>query len=211
MRFELTRSRQNFNLAPTQCRQLRRLLRGRLAKPVPLEVNPETHPSPELQEFDVMMALSKIKKTATGSDGWLFWVWRDNCTTLAPMVTALWNRSLSCYTWPTAWKEANISPLSKVDTPVQYSDFRGINVTPVIARCFERTVHRHYCKKVFEENLPVAQYAYREGCTFTNALIQIQYNYLKALDYKDCNYVRLFAMDFSKAFEKHFSVGEKLN
>ena len=31
-------------------------------KPVPLRVNPETHPPPELQEFDVMMALSKIKK-----------------------------------------------------------------------------------------------------------------------------------------------------
>ena len=31
-------------------------------------------------------------------------------------------------------------------TPVQYSDFRGINMTPVIARCFERTVYRHYSK-----------------------------------------------------------------
>ena len=31
-------------------------------KPGSLRVNPETHPRPELQEFDVMMALSKIKK-----------------------------------------------------------------------------------------------------------------------------------------------------
>ena len=51
------------------------------------------------------------------------------------------------------------------------------------------------------ENLTVKQYAYREGCSCTDALIQIQYNYLKALDDKDCNYVRLFAMDFSKAFD----------
>ena len=37
------------------------------AKPVPLEINPDTHPPQQLQEFDVMMALSKIKKkTATG-------------------------------------------------------------------------------------------------------------------------------------------------
>ena len=43
-------------------------------------------------------------------------------------------------------------------------------------------------------------------------MIQIQYNYLKALDDKDSNYVRLFAMDFSKAFDnmKHSLVGEKL-
>ena len=40
----------------------------------------------------------------------------------------------------------------------------------------------------------------------------MQYNYLKALDDKDCIYVRLFAMDFSKAFDnvKHSLVGEKL-
>ena len=37
-------------------------------KQVPLEVNPKTHPPPELQEFDVMMALSKIKKNASGLD-----------------------------------------------------------------------------------------------------------------------------------------------
>ena len=46
----------------------------------------------------------------------------------------------------------------------------------------------------------------------TDAFIQIQYNYLRARDDKDCNYVRLFAMDFSKAFDnvKHSLVGEKL-
>lgn len=87
------------------------------------------------------------------------------------MVTALWNKSLN--------------------TPVQYSDFRGINVTPVIARCFERTVYHHYSKKVFEENLTVTQYAYRKGCSCTDALIQIQHNYLVALDDKDCIIIML--------------------
>ena len=75
-----------------------------------------------------------------------------------------------------------------------------------MARCFERTAYHHYSKKVFEKNMTVTQYAYRDRCSCTDALIQIQYNYLKALGDKDCNYVRLFAMDFSKAS----LVGEKL-
>ena len=86
-------------------------------------------------------------------------------------------------------------------------------MTPVIALYFERTVYYHCSKKVFErENLTVTQYAYKESYSCTDALIQIQYNYLKALDDKDCNYVRLFAMDFLKAFHKvkHSLVGEKL-
>ena len=83
-------------------------------------------------------------------------------------------------------------------------------MTIVIARCFERTVYHHYSKKVFEGNLTVIQYAYRDGCGCTDALNQIQYDYLKALDDKDCNYVRLFGMDFSKAFDnvKHSLLGE---
>ena len=31
-------------------------------------------------------------------------------------------------------------------------------MTPVIARCFERTVYHHCSKKVFEENLTVTQH-----------------------------------------------------
>ena len=79
------------------------------------------------------------------------------------MVTALWNKSLSSYTWLTAWKEADINPLPKVDTPVQYSDFWGINVTPVIARCLERTVYQFITVRKSEENLTVTQYAYRRA------------------------------------------------
>ena len=64
-------------------------------------------------------------------------------------------------------------------------------MTPVIARCFERTVYHHYGKKVFEENLTVTQYL-RFMISCTDVLIQIQllYNYFKALDDKDCNYVK---------------------
>ena len=106
-------------------------------KPVPLEVNPKTHPPPELQEFDVMMALSKIKKKTLlalmgchlGLEGQLHNP--SSCGDCSvQQVSVLLDR-------PTAWKEPNINPCPKVDTPVQYSDFRGINMTPVIARCFE--------------------------------------------------------------------------
>ena len=70
-----------------------------------------------------------------------YWVWRDNALLLAPVVTFIWNLSLCSYKWPKAWKECNVSPLPKVDTPLQHQDFRGINVTPLIARSFEKIVY----------------------------------------------------------------------
>ena len=93
----------------------------------------------------------------------------NNRCNQCPVVTALRNKVLSSYGQQLG-KPADINPLPKVDTLVQYSDFRGINMTPVIGSCFERTVYHHYSKKVFEGNLTVTQYAYREGCSFTDAL-----------------------------------------
>ena len=67
-----------------------------------------------------------------------------------------------------------------------------------MARCFERTVYHHYSKKVFEGNLTVIQYAYRDGCSCKEALIQIQYNYLNALDDKDLTMLGFLEWIFRK-------------
>ena len=165
------------------------------------EIDREKYLSPRLNETEVMLALSKIKKTASGSDTIPYWIWRDNALLLDPVVTFIWNLSLCSYTWPEAWKESNISPLPKVDAPLQHQGVRDINVTPVIARCFEKIVCHKFSKHAFEENLGPTQYAYRKGCNCTDVLINMQYNCLKALDDRECRYVRLCAMDFAKAFD----------
>ena len=107
---------------------------------------------------------------------------------------------------------ANINPLPKVHTPLEYQDFRGINVTPITARCFERTVYSTFSKLMFEANLSPSRFAYRDGCNCTDALLKLQYNCLKALDYTETDHVRLYAMDFSKAFDnvRHFLLSQKL-
>ena len=44
------------------------------------------------------------------------------------------------HSWPLSWKRANLNPLPKVEIPLDNTDYRGINVTPVIARAFEKIV-----------------------------------------------------------------------
>ena len=55
------------------------------------------------------------------------------------------------------------------------------------------------------------QFAYRTGGSCTNALLKIQHEFLQALDSNDNRAVRLFTMDFSKAFDsvKHNLLIEK--
>ena len=168
--------------------------------------------TPQLSTRQVFLALSRIKRTATGPDGIPFWVWRDHAAIFTPVVEALWNSSLSLQLWPRRWKEANIRPILKVDIPVDKADFRGINITPVIARCFERTVYEIFNKEIIDEFLNDSQFAYRQGGSCVNALLKMQHVYLKALDKQENEAVRLFTMDFAKAFDnvKHDILVEKL-
>ena len=77
-------------------------------------------------------------------------------------------------------------------------DYRGINMTPVIARAFERTVLRLHANNSIKRHLGSCQFAYRA----VNRL----------LDNPECKAVRLFAMDIVKAFDsvKHDLLSGKL-
>ena len=167
---------------------------------------------PKISERYVRDILSKLKRTATGPDMLPFWVWKDHSEILTPVITHIWNLSLSTHSWPSSWKRANINPLPKVILPVENSHFRGINITPVIARAFEKAVYHTHVESTLEKRLSTTQFAYRKGENCTNALISIQYQVCKYLDENDCKAVRLFAMDFSKAFDsvKHNLLSDKL-
>ena len=72
----------------------------------------------------------------------------------------------------------------------------------MIARTFEKVVYHTHVKAIVEKNLSPSQFAYRQqGGNYANALISIQHHVYRHLDNRDCNAVRLFTIDFSKAFD----------
>ena len=155
---------------------------------------------PEIPESLVWESLSNIKRTATGPDGIPFWVWKEHAKMLTPILSHIWNLSLHTHTRPMSWKRSNRNPIPKVDIPKEKSDYCGINITPVIARAFEKVVYNTFMKEAVEENLSTTQFAYRESGNCTSALLTIQHFINKHLDKPDCEAVRVFAMDFSEAF-----------
>ena len=159
----------------------------------------------EITQRQVWNTPTNFKRTATGPDNIPFWIWKDHAELLTPEITQVWNLSLSTHSWPGSWKRANINPLPKVDFPKAHSDYRGVNVTPVSARAFEKVVYHSHARKAAEECLTPTQFAYRQGegggGNCTNALISIQHHVYKYLNNQDCKAVRIFTMDFSKAFD----------
>ena len=113
---------------------------------------------PAVSERVVWNTLQRIKKTATGPDAIPYTVLKDHAELVTPVVTWVWNLSLKTHTWPRSWKRSNIKLPPKVEVPKEKCDYRGINVTPVIARAFNA-----HPRDVVEENLSASQFAYREG------------------------------------------------
>ena len=62
-------------------------------------------------------------------------------------------------------------------------------------------MYRTQAQSVIENNLSHTQFAYRQAGNCTNALLAIQHQTYKYLDSSDCSAVRIFTMDFSKAFD----------
>ena len=130
---------------------------------------------PVISERQVWNLLSALKRTATGPDQIPYWVWKEHTEIFTPLITKIWNLSISTQCLPSSWKRPIIIPLPKVDVPKAHGDYRGINITPVIARAFEKIVYHCYARETIESHLSTSQFAYRKDGNCTDALLSIQH------------------------------------
>ena len=100
-------------------------------RPTPAQVESGVQ-VPEISERQVWNSLQHLKKTMTGPDLIPFWVWRHHAEIFTSLIFKIWNLSLRFSTWPSSWKRAHVTPLSKVDVRKGKTDYRGININPVI-------------------------------------------------------------------------------
>lgn len=163
-------------------------------EPLKMDIN-AAFKTPQLDHDQVYNILISIMRTATGSDKIPYWIWKDFANILFPVAMKVWNMSLSTSMWCSLWKTANINPIPKVEI------LGGINITLVIARTFERMVYELFSKETFESGLNSNQFANRKGGCCVDALLKIQHFNLKAFDNNLNKTVRVFTMDFSKAFD----------
>ena len=156
---------------------------------------------PEIAEIQVWNNLKHLKKTGTGPDLIPYWIWKEHAEIMTPIIHKIWNLSLKSSTWPSSCKKANINPLPKVEMPKNKTEFHGINITPVIARAFEKSVYNVRTQDIVEQSLSSNQYAYRKGGSCEDALLSMQHEIHRYLDNPNCKAIRFFTMDFSKAFD----------
>ena len=59
---------------------------------------------------------------------------------LAGPLAYIINTCIETSTFPCAWKTSRISPIPKIDEPVNENDFRPVSILPALSKVFERLV-----------------------------------------------------------------------
>jgi len=158
--------------------------------------------------------LDRLKPTATGLDKLPAWFLRLGAPVFAAPLALLFNQSINCGIVPQQWKEACITPIPKVAHPTVASDYRPISITSVLSRMLERHIVRTYIYPALQQPPPglhfADQYAFRPTGSTDAALITLLHTVSTMLTTQP--FVRVFAVDFSKAFDtvRHAVLMEKM-
>jgi len=176
----------------------------------------QTAPTPcqYVTEIEVFHLLDRLKPTAAGLDNLPAWFLRLGAPVFAAPLALLFNQSVSAGIVPQQWKKACIKPLPKIAHPTEPSDYRPISITPILSRLLERIIVRAFIYPAIQtpsRGLNFAdQFGFRPTGSTDAALITMLHTIFTMLDTQP--FVRVFAIDFSKAFDtvRHAVLMEKM-
>lgn len=121
---------------------------------------------------DVYTKFSKVNtKQATGSDNIPNWIFRDCAPFLASSVCALFNSSMREGHVQSAWKSANITPLTKVNPPtLLHKHIRPVSPTSELSKIMESFTCQWEMDAIAKEIDP-HQYGSIKGSSTVHALV----------------------------------------
>ena len=148
---------------------------------------------------------------ATGVDEVSARILKIAAPAIAPSLAKLINICIARGRFPTAWKEAKVTPIHKQNSKSDKNNCRPISVLPVLSKIFERHLHNSLSAFLKDNKLLYSlQSAFRKYHSTETALIDIVDRMLLNIDDNCIN--DLLLADFQKAFDlvNHDILIEKL-
>lgn len=148
----------------------------------------------------VLKALKDIKSNACGGDKITPTMINLCLPIILPHLTHIVNCCMERGYFPSCWKDAEILPIPKVQSPTIIQDLRPISLLNVLSKILEKIVFWQL-DAYFSENyiLPKHQSGFRASYSTTTALLNLTDNILTAADKQKASV--LVGLDFSKAFD----------
>ena len=155
-----------------------------------------------IREEDIYYKLSSISSSkAAGPDEIPNWVLKDYAPLLAPPVTSIFNASLQQASVPAVWKKADVIPVPKNKVPSDITQhLRPISLTATLSKTCERFV-ADWLMELIGEKIDKRQFGSLKNSSTTHALLSLLHHLLLNETDVPKNAVRIFLLDFSKAFD----------
>ncbi len=155
----------------------------------------------EITTKDVADAINKLSSSkACSHDGITAFMIKCAKTELLPILTYLFNRSLSLKVFPKLWKDAIVTPLFKSGRQDDVGNYRPISVLSTVGKLLERCVHDQCYQYLSTHNLlTTSQSGFRKAHSTTTCLADFLDNIYQEIDEGvACGAIYL---DLSKAFD----------
>jgi len=156
----------------------------------------------QLQLSEVVYVMRKCKNKSQGPSNIPSFVFKEFWDIVSPLYLYIWNLSLKSGIFPSHYKRANLLPIPKCNNAKCADEIRGISVTSLAARLFERAVHNKWILPNIIHLGDPLQFAYRPKLSTADCLLTLQHFVLSFLDKPDIDGVHVLAIDFSKAFDR---------
>ena len=152
-----------------------------------------------VDENAVEKLLRQVKETKShGPDGIHPKFIKETSKSLSKPVSILFKKSLEEGHLPTAWKEANITPIHKKGPKHQVGNYRPISLTSILCKILERLI-RDEIMDHMESLFTKHQHGFRKGHSCVTQLIEVIEDWTNELDQH--NKVDAIYLDFQKAFD----------
>ena len=170
---------------------------------------PPSLPSHALPPIDeIQLSVERVKdqlrkinpNKATGPDGIVSKVLKDNANSIALMLTSVVQQSLDTATVPSAWKEANINGIYKKGDKFRPANCRPVSLTCVCSKLLEHiidsTIRKHLSRHTA---LNPHQHGFRKGLSCETQLTSTVHEWARNLDQH--GQTDIIFLDFTKAFD----------
>lgn len=172
-------------------------------KPLDTSALPCYLPSPQppvietQRVYKKLLAISAFK--APGPDGIPTRIWKEYAAELAEPITRIFNTSIASGSFPTAWKDSNVTPVPKVTPITGREDLRPISLTAIVSKVLEDFVVEWLIEDVVHL-IDFSQFGCLKGTSTIYCLLDMMHNWLSSID-KPGMFLRACFLDFSKAFD----------
>lgn len=137
---------------------------------------------------------------APGPDGIHPFVLQKCAAEITPILTKIFNQSISTGVLPSAWTRANITALFKKGSRTDPSNYRPVSLTPICCKVVEHIIYSHIMRHLDQHKaLSNYQHGFRARRSCETQLLTTVHNIWDANEHT--KQVDAVVLDFAKAFD----------